>query len=289
VAAATPGAAEIFNFGVPGMSPVGEYTFFTRHLAKLRPDVVVLGLFMANDLSFCLEDGQPRADAPASLQESFLHFRDRFALLHFLHLRLLAASGRDGTLTYEAAGDDPALRPYALSHRGIHARRYDVGELLTYLRDDVPLTDAMWVAVEDVFRRFGRLAATNDLQFVVVLLPAGSPVFGRLHVAGRPDVVERVNRFAGETFAEADFDVHKATRRVLDICARTGTLCIDPTPRVQGTPAERFYGLGDHHSAEMFALIGDEVFGHWNADARRFRHRTTRKFAPRVDGRPRAG
>jgi hypothetical protein len=209
--------------------------------------------------------------------------------LHFLHLRLLAASGRDGVLTYETAGDDPALRPYALSYRGIHARRYDIGELLTYLRGDVPLTDAMWTAVESVFRRFGHLGAASDFQFVVVLLPAGSPVFGRLHVEGMPDVVQRVNRFAGETFSEADFDVHQATRRVLDICDRTGTLCIDPTPRMQGTPPERFYGLSNHHSAAMFTLIGDEVFRHWNADTRRFQHRNSETFAPRVDGRPRAG
>jgi hypothetical protein len=266
-----PGTAEVFNFGVPGMSPVGEYTFFTRHLAALRPDVVVMGLFMPNDLNFCLDDGRQHAPGTAALRESFLHVRDRFALLHFLHLRLLAASGRGGALAYEQARDDPALLPYALSHRGIHARRYDIGELLTYLVDDVPLTDAMWAAVEDVFHRFGRLAEANGFQFVVVLLPAGSPVFGRLHVEGVPDILERQNRFAGETFTESDFDVHKATRRVLDLCRRAATLCIDPAPRLQGIPPERFYGLGNHHSAEIFALIGEEMFRHWDTPTRRFR------------------
>jgi hypothetical protein len=271
VDAAAPGTAEIFNFGVPGMSPAGEYTFFTRHLATLRPDVVVMGLFMPNDLNFSLDDGGRHAPGAAAPRGAFLRVRDRVALLHFLHLRLLAASGRGGALTYEQARDDPALLPYALSHRGLHARRYDVGELLTYLVEDVPLTDAMWAAVEDVFQRFGRLADTSAFQFVVVLLPAGSPVFGRLHVEGVPDILERQNRFADETFTESDFDVHKATRRVLALCQRTGTLCIDPTPRLHGTPPERFYGRGNHHSAEMFAVIGDEMFRHWDARTRRFR------------------
>ena len=267
---AAPGTTEIFNFGVPGMSPPGEYTFFTRHLAALRPDVVVLGLFMPNDLNFSLDDGRAPMPGSATMQESFAHVRDRFALLHFLHLRLLAASGRGGALAYEVARHDPALLPYALSHRGLHARRYDLGELLTYLVEDVPLTDAMWAAVEDVFRRFQNLGAERGFQFVVAILPAGSPVFARLHVEGMTDVVEQVNRFAGETFTPADFDVHKATRRVRAICRRTGTLCVDPTDRMRGTPPERFYGLGNHHSAEMFALVGDELFLHWDAGARRF-------------------
>jgi hypothetical protein len=279
VEASAPGTVDVVNFGVPGMSPVGEYRFFTRHLAALRPDVVVMGLFMPNDLSFCLDDGQDHAPDGAALRESFLHVRDRFALLHFLHLRLLAASGRSGALTYEQARHDPALLPYALSYRGLHARRYDVGELLTYLVEDVPLTDAMWAALEDVLRRFRRLADANDFQFAVVLLPAGSPVFGRLHVEGVPDILERQNRFAGETFTEADFDVDKATRRVLDACRRTGTLCIDPTPRMRGTQPERFNGLNTHHSAEMFVLIGEEVARHWDPSARRL----TTNGARRID------
>lgn len=51
------GRVEVVNAGVPGLTTVGELRLLRDRLLVLEPDVVVIGLFMANDLQFNLTVG----------------------------------------------------------------------------------------------------------------------------------------------------------------------------------------------------------------------------------------
>ena len=45
--------AEVWNFGVTGYSPIQELLLFRKEAAKYRPRVVVLSIFLDNDVSGC--------------------------------------------------------------------------------------------------------------------------------------------------------------------------------------------------------------------------------------------
>ena len=98
----------VINAGVWGMTSIDEYHLLEDKLLPLAPDVVVIGLFMANDINTNLahRERAPRAS---------LALRNHSALAHFIWLRALALSAQHKPAFGEPAGLVPLeLRAWSI-------------------------------------------------------------------------------------------------------------------------------------------------------------------------------
>jgi len=227
----------VLNAGVWGMTTIDEYHLLRDKLLPLEPDVVVVGLFMANDLNMNLAHPQLLAQHASVWGQLAQHS----ALVHFVHLKLLAAGGRTGT----------ALAPVELEltdERGLRMLSYPEGELATYVQPESDLITRAYGVLEDVLRNFQRLGEQHKFAVRVLLVPSPSRVLGRLAVLHYPHLLEEL-REAGVQIAPGDIDVDAPTRRVLAVCERLSIRCIDPSSALARLGPRAFFPQDEHPSA----------------------------------------
>jgi len=232
-----PERLRVLNAGVWGMTTVDEYHLLADKLLPLEPDVVVIGLFMANDLNMNLAHPQLIAQRTSLWGQLAQHS----ALVHFVRLKLVAAGGRAAT----------ALTPVELEladERGLRMLSYPEGELATYVQPDSALITRAYAVLEDVLRNFQRLGEQHKFEVRVLLIPSPSRVLGKLAVLHYPRLLEEL-RQAGVHIAPGEIDVDAPTRRVLAVCKRMGLTCIDPTPALARLGPRAFFAQDEHPTA----------------------------------------
>jgi hypothetical protein len=248
----------VINAGVWGMTTVDEYHLLQDKLLPLHPDVVVLGLFMANDINFNLGHGQHRLRylAPAWIEAA----RQHSALVHFLFLRALAINQRYKWVRNEELGSVWVPTRLGLVDRyGFHMLSYPMGELSLYMRKPSPLADEAFAVLGDVLGQLRALGARQGFSVRVLLIPTPSSVAGRLKLLHYPDILRQL-RAQGIAVREDDFDFTLPTRRVLAICKKLALSCIDPMPRFKQLGTAAFFPTDEHptvagHEALARALL----------------------------------
>jgi hypothetical protein len=231
----------VLNAGVWGMTSIDEYHLLADKLLPLQPDVVVLGLFMANDLNMNLAHRQ----LVAQQQTFWGQLTQNSALAHFLRLRLLAAGTRaprtgEGALT--------PLELKLVDARGLRMLSYPEGELATYVAPESELIARAYDVLEDVLRNFQRLGRERGFTLRVLLIPSPSRVLGKLAVLHYPHLLEELAQ-NGVHIAPGDIDVDAPTRRVLALCARLDVSCVDPTSALARLGPRAFFPQDEHPSA----------------------------------------
>src|SRR5207249_3979006 len=121
------------NAGVWGMTTIDEYHLLHDKLLPLRPDVVVIGLFMSNDINWNLGHGQKELRYAAPGWVDFA--RTHSALAHFVFLRALALNQRYRLVRSDQLGSRLVPRQIGLvDSYGLHMLSYPAGELALYMR-----------------------------------------------------------------------------------------------------------------------------------------------------------
>jgi hypothetical protein len=158
--AAPPATYRVINAGVQGYGPVEEYLFHREVTAALRPDIVILALYPANDAveagatAYKLRAPGPSrsADADLSAWQRFTQWRRRLIrksiVLQVARLRVTTMLDRFGW----RPEIDPPLR--------------------TFLPDAPPEIDKGLAVTKDVVSRLDALTRQDGARLVVVLLPA---------------------------------------------------------------------------------------------------------------------
>jgi lysophospholipase L1-like esterase len=225
----------VLNAGVWGMTTIDEFHLLEDKLLPLQPDVVVLGLFMANDLNMNLGHVQ------LVQQQSTLWGRltQLSALAHFVRLKLLAA-GPSGALT--------PVELKLVDARGLHMLSYPEGELATYVQPESELIAHAYDVLADVLRDFQRLGAAHGFKLRVLIIPSPSRVLGRLAILHYPHLLDELGR-AGVHIAPGEIDVDAPTRRVLELCERLAIACVDPTPALARLGPRAFFPQDEHPTA----------------------------------------
>jgi hypothetical protein len=234
-------ALRVLNAGVWGMTTIDEYHLLADKLLPLEPDVVVVGLFMANDLNMNLAHPQLVAQRASLLGQLTQHS----ALAHFVRLRLLAA----GALG--ARHDESALAPLELQlvdERKLRMLSYPEGELATYVQPESALITRAYSVLEDVLRNFQRLAQQHKFAMRVLLIPSPSRVLGRLAILHYPRLLEELAN-AGVQIQPGEIDVDAPTKRVLALCARLSITCVDPTSALARLGPRAFFPQDEHPTA----------------------------------------
>jgi hypothetical protein len=224
----------------------------------LRPDVVVVGLFMANDINFNLGHGQKRQLylAPTWLDAA----RQHSALAHFLFLRALALNQRYKLVRADKLGSTwLAARVGLIDSYGLHMLSYPAGEIALYMRRPSKLADEAFLVLEDVLSKLLALGAQRGFSLRVLLIPTPSAIAGRLAILHYPDVLREL-RAQGVAIDNDDLDFTLPTRRVLAICEQLHLHCIDPSTRLRQLGRAAFFAKDEHptvagHEALARALL----------------------------------
>lgn len=236
----------VINAGVWGMTTIDEYHLLADKLLPLAPDVVVIGLFLANDLNFNLGHAQRRRHfiAPAWVERA----RQRSALAHFLFMRALALNQRYRLLQADQLGSSlVASRVGLIDARGLHMLSYPAGELALYLRGGSSLADEAFSVLRDVLSQFQELGKRRGFSLRVLLIPTPSTVAERLRILHHPKILEEL-REQGIVVHEHELDFTLPTRRVLAVCEELELACVDPTPELRRLGAAAFFPADEHPS-----------------------------------------
>lgn len=247
------------NAGVFGMTTIDELTFLESRLLPLEPDVVVLGLFMANDINFNLGHTERlrTVEPTSSLGRELV---DRSALAHFLYLRGLALSSRHGWLRDgDVARESVVARDLGLvDSRGLHMLSYPLGEIATYVQPESTLVAHAYEVLHTVLWRMKRLGRAHGFRLRVLLIPTPSTVAGRLTLLHYPNIREDL-RDAGIDLQDARMDFGGPTRRVLAICDELDLPCLDPAPRMREIGMEVFFEDDEHPTVVGHAVLAREL------------------------------
>lgn len=245
------------NAGVWGMTTIDEYHLLRDKLLPLQPDVVVLGLFMANDINFNLGHRQRRLHhrAPPLLDG----LRRHSALGHLLFLQALALNQRFRVFEAEDLGS--RWVPIELSlvdERGMSMLSYPAGEVALYMREPSALVDEAFAVLRDVLAQLQRLGRDAGFELRVLLIPTPSAVTGRLNVLHHPNILHEL-RSAGVRVQSADLDFGLPTRRVLSICEELDLPCVDSTRRLAKLGLSAFFEGDEHPSAAAHGLLAEAL------------------------------
>lgn len=239
----------VINAGVWGMTTIDEYHLLEDKLLPLEPDVVVIGLFMANDLNMNLAHR-----ALVAQHHSVWGRLTRYsALAHFTRLRLLglrARAARTGAVGSDA-DPDTTLTPVELKlvdQRGLRMLSYPEGELATYIQPESQLMEHAYEVLADILRGFQRLGERHGFDVRVLLVPSPSRVLGRLAILHYPTLLSELEQ-SGVHVDPGAIDVDAPTRRVLSVCESLSLPCVDPTVALRRLGARAFFPTDEHPTA----------------------------------------
>jgi hypothetical protein len=254
---ALAGNVSAINAGVWGMTTIDEYHLLADKLLPLRPDVVVLGLFMANDINMNLGHRELARGDRSGLD----WLRGHSALVHFVFLRLLALSARG---SQPSAANERGWLPVELSlvdQRGLHLLSYPEGELATYVVPESRLVAHAYEVLARVLRDLQALGKAHGFKLRVLLIPSPSRVLARLAILHYPSLLAELTA-RGVSIAPGDIDVDAATRRVLGLCERLALACVDPTPELQRLGARAFFPHDEHPTAAGHHALAQALLAH---------------------------
>jgi lysophospholipase L1-like esterase len=269
------GNLEVLNAAVIGMTTVGEYRLLADRVLTLDPDVVVLGLFMANDINWNLGNEHLLDASPSVWIRLWGRLRKHSALIHFAHLRLLAFSAESGAFG-GYGGAQPRSSVLGLDlidDRGMHMLDYFGGEIATYERRYSATMEHAFTLLKELLFRFNTLAESSGFQFVVLVIPTASQIDDELMMFRWPDPWGTVQR-RGYDVSEEDLDFQKPLHLVREICEETRVLCVDPTEDLRRLGATRVVlPADDHPSREGHRVLAETLAGHFDSQQGRFADR----------------
>ena len=263
---------EVVNAAVSGMTNVTEYRLLADQLMTLQPDIVVLGLFMANDINFNLDDQHLLGEAPSAWRTLGLRLREISALAHFAYLQLLVHNAK---FRFLREPDEPLAEVSSINlvdSSGFHMLDYTQGEISTYKKQYSPLTEYAFDLLKDILWRCKTLGEKEDFQFAVVFVPTSSQVADELQIFTAPEALAEL-RDSGIDIDESELDVKKSLEVVKEICAELEIVCIDPTLDLHRIGAtEAIFSNDDHLSPKGHQILAISLAKHFDNEARRFLH-----------------
>ena len=256
------GSVSVINAGRKGLSTVGELKLFEDDLLKLNPDVVILGLFMANDLNFNLAHASVEKISGVNtfFLKSFYFFRRYSALVHLLYLRLLALNSTH-RFTSRLGLQDCTWIPVEyrlLDEAGLDMVNYSDGEIALYSKKPSLLSVRAFEVLAQVLLEFKSLAAKHAFTFSVAIIPTWSSLTNRLELPAYPKAISSL-KSRGIALEAEDLDLQSPLTRVKEMCASLDIHCVDPSSDLRDIGTRSMLPHDDHLSIEGHRVVAENI------------------------------
>lgn len=232
----SPFRTEVYNFGVSGAGPREYYTILKEHALAFQPDLVLVSLFVGNDITESL--ATPRGLDPR---------RHYLYLLFDRGLRLLKERwrrGDEGQRSIEDRLTAGALAP--ATFREVEARR-----LAVCLDPEPPGLERKWQRALGYLDRIVTDCQRQHVPVACVLIPDEFQV--------NPNVL--ADALQGTQTDVHSVDLERPQRRLLAFFAERRVPCLDLLPTFQEVP--NTYQPRDTHWNVHGNRLAAETIGHW--------------------------
>jgi hypothetical protein len=234
---------EVLNFAVNGYSPLQELLQFRREGPRFNADLVILAVFLDNDIADCHPDlrisqtGIPfAAVADGSLRWDYSRAERSFAEYHsqpMYTVRNYSAIYRCLTNRLRRMGDVNMAQMGGGTTTSIPTR-YQV-----YLKTPPPRWDDAWTTCEHALLAFADEAHRQEAQLVLLSVPAGqivNPLAWQDSLSAHPQM------------SSATWDLDQPERRLADFAERYHLPLIRPTEQFRraGSDPPLFFGHRGH-------------------------------------------
>lgn len=242
------GSVEVLNAGVPGYGTVHELRYLERIGLRYEPDLVLLGFYVANDLS---------DNAPQSLRtvQGFLVPQGQ---VNFVNVKIWL---RHHFRTYACVADTLKHQKRLgdiLAHVGL-VKLADPGmnvryqAVQFYLKAPPAEVLAMWQQAEELLVRMRNLLQQHDSRLVVVIIPDRISVYERW--------LERAVRQAGRSIAE--FDGAQPHHTLAALCQRHQIPFLDLLPVMRETASQEsglYFDYDGHWTPAGHRVAAQTIF-----------------------------
>jgi hypothetical protein len=238
----------VLNFGVNGYSPLQELLVLQREGPRYQPDLVMVGLFLDNDVSGC----HPSLSTVQE-QSPFATFDDD--KITFDHSR-----AEDSFRDYHA---EPihTIRKFSAIYRWFRAmnqRRAGVNtstiptRYMLYSDPSLPIWDEAWSNVEKVLLELAAETERQEAKLLIVSLPCGQAV--------HPQSWQNVQQQHPAMLARK-WDLERPERQLMEFANRHNLLILQllPTFQHQGKDSSLFFGNVGHMNADGHNLTGKSI------------------------------
>lgn len=263
--AAVPGT-EVMNLGVPAWGPDEELHLLRTYGIQFNPDLVLLNVFVGNDIQNKRGDDMNRPDILIVGGHSYYVHRngnwvhdvlgpDRWYLYHdmrYLIVRARAAllkvveraTGQDDRRT-NAASDMPPLVSRRQYLQAIHERS-DI-----YRKVSTPFFEYHWKLTQATFSEIHQLLSGRGIRLVIVLLPE--------HVQIDRDLQEEY--LAAFHQSPEDYDFLQPQRLLREWCAQNQVASLDLLQSFgsQQSPSDLYFTNDFHFSVKGHALAAATI------------------------------
>jgi hypothetical protein len=235
---------EVLNFGNSGYSPVQELLQLRREGPRFKPDLVVLAVFLDNDVADChsqlrySQTGITFAHvADGKLQFDFSHAKQSYADYHrepihsarAMSALYRAVSKRIKELPIGEAGGGGAPAPSASI-----PRRYQ----LYNTSEPQPKWEEAWATLEKVIEEFAAECERQEASLVILSVPSGELV----SAAAWQETLKR-----SPAMADVQWDLERPQQRLVEIAERHGIHFLSTYRKFQSARQDPPLFLGDYH------------------------------------------
>ena len=252
----------VLNAGRKGLSTVGERRLFEDDLVRLKPDSVVLGLFMANDINFNLAhaDAETLTVPNAAFLRLFYLVRRHSALAHFSYQRMLALNASRGIVRRLGLQHSPwvPIEFRLIDERGFNLISYLDGEAALYFKSPSRLVSEAFELLGNELVKLRDVVGNAGGDFSIVIIPTLADLTGTFLVATYPDTVRSMEA-EGLRINLDELDVTLPRKRMLEICAAARLRCVDPTERLRSLGAEALLPGDDHLSEAGHQAVAEQL------------------------------
>lgn len=253
---------EVINAGVYGMTTIAEYHLLRDKLLVLNPDIIILGLFMANDINLNLLHNAKKVQLEKNSKIfSFIQAtKENSALMHYIFLKLLAVEQKHQFLPYEQASTYLPAEFSLRDENGLNFASYFEGEIATYYKDYSSMADFAFEVLESVLYDIREVSEKNNAKFHIVLIPTASAITGRLEMLAFPKPVKRIRQSQGKHKIDlTKLDFTKPAAEVLSICRKLEITCVDPTSELQKEGLSVILPGDDHLSVKGHEIVARKL------------------------------
>lgn len=168
---------EVFNFGIPGALLQDSVLFFRQYLQSYQPDVVIFGIFMANDLNQSVYF-KPSNFLNLTYKENYSpHFFEKTALYKFYRLQKLRLQRNNRISDLFVSIGEMDERPNEFKIGDFYE-----GEVALYVTPPPKELNEAYQNVEVILLELKRLCEKRNIELLITLIPTRSYLEDRLNI-----------------------------------------------------------------------------------------------------------